>query len=191
MALPADYERDVDHPAPSFHHVGPWTLQDVLALPEDSSQRVELIDGALLVSPVGTYPHQRLLFRIAMALETACPPELEATAGINVLLSNRRMLIPDITVNTRGETGLTLPAAELVLAGEVLSPSTRLQDLTLKRRLYAEAGVPFHLVIDLKGGEVVATLSELENGEYVETVRSTGGFLKLERPFPVTIELSR
>lgn len=51
MALPADYEHEAGHPAPWFqHHEGPWTLEEVLALPEDPSQRVELVDGALLVS---------------------------------------------------------------------------------------------------------------------------------------------
>lgn len=191
MALPADYEQDLGHPAPSFHHDGPWTLEEVLALPEDPSQRVELVDGALLVSPLGTGRHQMLVGDCYAALRAACPPDYEAMPGVNVGLSGGRMLIPDFTVNSVGFRGLLLPVHDLLLAGEVLSPSTRLQDLTLKKRLYGEAGVPFYLVVDPRNGEPVATLFELDGVEYVESARSTGGVLKLRRPFPVTIELSR
>jgi hypothetical protein len=59
-----------------------------------------------------------------------------------------------------GEDGLTVPVADLVLVGEVLSSASRFVDLVWKRKLYAEAA------------------------------RSEAGVLKLERPFPVTIELS-
>ncbi|MFD0200757.1 MULTISPECIES: Uma2 family endonuclease [Saccharothrix] len=190
MALPADYEHDVGHPAPPWHHNGPWTLEEVLAMPEDPSQRVELVDGALLVSPLGTGRHQMLVGDCYAALRAACPPGHEVMPGLNVGLSGGRMLIPDFTVNRAGFRGLLLPVQDLLLAGEVLSPSTRVQDLTLKKQLYAEAGVPFYLVVDPRGGEPVATLFELDGVDYVESARSGGGVLKLERPFPVTIELS-
>jgi Uma2 family endonuclease len=193
MALPADYEStlaDYEYFHPLLAHDGPWTLHEVMALPEDSSQRVELVDGSLIMSPIGNLHHQRLLFRIARALESACPPGLEALPGLNLQLSESRMLIPDFSVSVSGAEGLLLPAAELVVAGEVLSPSNRVNDLVLKRKLYAEAGIPFYLVVDPKEVEVTATMFELEAGEYVESARSKGGVLKLERPFPVTIELS-
>ncbi|WP_367136846.1 Uma2 family endonuclease [Saccharothrix sp. HUAS TT1] len=187
MALPADYE----YSRPLLAHEGPWTLEDVMALPEDTLQRVELIDGALLMSPIGNLRHQRLLFDIATVLRDACPPGLEVLPGLNLQLSGSRMLIPDFTVSVAGVEGLLLPAADLVVAGEVLSPSNRVNDLVLKRKLYAEAGIPFYLVVDPKEVEVTATMFELAAGEYVEVERSEGGVLKLERPFPVTIELSR
>ncbi|MEV1114614.1 Uma2 family endonuclease [Actinosynnema sp. NPDC049800] len=193
MALPADYGStlaDYEYSHPLLAHDGPWTLNEVMALPEDSSQRVELVDGSLIMSPIGNLRHQRLLFRIATAFDAACPPGLEALPGLNLEISGTRMLIPDFTVNVAGEEGLLLPAAHLVVAGEVLSPSNRVNDLVLKRKLYADAGIPFYLVVDPEGGDVTATMFELRAGEYVEAARSEGGVLKLERPFPVTIELS-
>jgi hypothetical protein len=42
-------------------HHGPWTLDDVLALPEDHSQRVEPADGSWVVNPPGDYRHQHLI----------------------------------------------------------------------------------------------------------------------------------
>jgi hypothetical protein len=94
-----------------------------LGLPEDHSQRVELVDGSLVVSPMG----------------------------------------------------------------EVISPSTRVNDLVLKRRLYAEAGVPFYLVVDPNG---TTYLLEPQGAEYVEIARESDGAMTLDRPFPVTIGLS-
>jgi Uma2 family endonuclease len=175
---------------PILDHYGPWTLDDVMALPEETTQRVELIDGSLLVSPRGTNPHQRVLGDAVMVLASACPTGLEALPGCNVLLSDDRMLIPDFLVAVVGEMGLLLPVADLVLAGEVVSESTRLRDLLLKRRVYAEAGVPFYLVVDPTEAVTAVTMFELDGGEYVQTASGEGGVVKLERPFPVTIELS-
>ncbi|MEV0680510.1 Uma2 family endonuclease [Actinosynnema sp. NPDC050436] len=186
MALP----QDVGPEYSAFDHEGPWSVEDVLALPEDQHQRVEVVDGTLLVSPLGVYRHQRLLFRIAMALESACPAGLEATSGINVQVASDSLLIPDFTVNTPGPHGLAVHVEDLVLVGEVVSPSTRFKDYGIKRQRYAEAGVPFYLLVDPKDDIAVATLFELEDGEYVEVARSEAGELKLDRPFPVTIELS-
>ena len=50
--------------------------------------------------------------------------------------------------------------------------------------------MPFYLVVDPTGGAPAAVLFELDGVEYRESSRSTGAVLKLERPFPVTIELS-
>ncbi|MEU0470146.1 hypothetical protein ABZ215_39635 [Amycolatopsis sp. NPDC006131] len=44
--------------------VEPWTVEDVLDLPEDRGCRIELVDGALLVSPAPRSGHQRLLQRL-------------------------------------------------------------------------------------------------------------------------------
>ncbi|RKT56815.1 hypothetical protein [Saccharothrix australiensis] len=62
MARPSD-----DRPEGMSHHAGPWTPDDVLAMPGDRLQRVEPADGALLVGPRGTHRHERSAFRL-MAL---------------------------------------------------------------------------------------------------------------------------
>jgi len=183
MMVPADYLLP--------KHTGTWTLEDVLALPEDNSQRVELVDGSLIVSPLGTSHHQSLIGDAYAALRSACPPGYQATVELNVGLPDGGLLIPDFTVTKRpGFKGLLFPVGELALVGEVVSPSTRFKDYGVKRQRYAEAGVPFYLVIDPKGAEVAATLFELVAGEYVEVARSEAGVLKLLHPYPVTIELS-
>lgn len=182
MAAPAEYLLP--------HHHGPWTLDDVLSLPEDNSQRIELVDGALIVSPMGTARHQRLVGRAFAALDSAAPAEYEATVELNVGLSGGRLLIPDFTVVRRtGFDGLLFPVRDVLLLGEVISPSTRANDLVLKRELYAEAGVRYYLIVDPKPEVTLSCLLELVDGEYQEIARSEGGTLVLDRPFPVTIPL--
>jgi Uma2 family endonuclease len=168
-------------------HAGPWSLDDVLSLPEDNSQRVELVDGMLLVSPLGSYRHQQLAGRAFGALVAACPDYLEATIELNVLLSSGRLVIPDFTVVRPREAGVMFPVSDVVLVGEVFSPSTRLNDKGLKRSLYAQAGIEYYLMVDPEPHVVEATLLELQDGEYVEIAVSKGGVLETERPFPVSI----
>ena len=94
MAAPAEARPDVLLPA----HEGPWTLDDVLSLPEDNSQRIELVDGMLYVSPLGNALHQRLVFNASYSLRSECPKEFETTIELNVQFDGDRLFIPDFTV---------------------------------------------------------------------------------------------
>ncbi|CAL9371454.1 hypothetical protein SUDANB95_00869 [Actinosynnema sp. ALI-1.44] len=178
-----------DRAHPVADHPGPWTADHLLtAFPEDRLQRVEVVEGALLASPRRLPRHQALVADACFALSQARPPDLDVIPGANLRLADDTLLVPDVVVCAPGDDGLTVPVADLVLVGEVVSAGTRFVDTTWKRRLYAEAGVPYYLIVDPKGP--AATVFELDAGEYVEAARSEAGVLKLERPFPVTIELS-
>lgn len=185
MAAPAE-TAPADYLLP--RHVGPWALDDVLSLPEDNSQRIELVDGMLLVSPLGSYRHQNLVFDAAAALRAACPDHFQTTIELNVLLSSGRLVIPDFTVVTPREAGVMFPVSDVVLVGEVLSPSTRLNDEGLKRGLYARAGIAYYMMVDPEPRVPEATLLELQGTEYVEIAQSVNGVLEIDRPFPVTIK---
>ncbi|MGI5505635.1 Uma2 family endonuclease [Lentzea sp. CA-135723] len=185
MAAPAETAPD-QYLLP--RHVGPWSLDDVLSLPEDNSQRIELVDGMLLVSPLGSVRHQEVVFDTAASLRGACPVHLKTTIELNVLLSNGRLVIPDFTVVKPREAGVMFPVSDVVLVGEVFSPSTRLNDEGLKRSLYADARIPYYLMVDPSRVVVEATLLELQGDQYVEIATSDAGVLETERPFPVTIK---
>lgn len=179
-------------PVESFpQHPMPWTINELLALPEDSSQRLELVDGTVIVSPAPDRRHQRLLCRLVVQLDAAVPPGLAVEPGINLVLGDKRLLIPDLAVTTTpGANGVYATGSEVMIAVEITSPSSRTYDRVLKRQMYADAGVPYYLVVDAGPNTPVMVLYSLTDGGYVEATRSRDGTLKVDFPFVVALELA-
>lgn len=178
-------------PAEAFpQHPAVWTLDEVLALPEDQGGRVELVDGTVVVSPAPTSKHQRVLHRLQVDLDAAVPPEYELLPGVNVVLSGSRLLIPDLTIVTDpGADTVYYKGDQVLMAVEIHSPSTRTYDRALKRQLYAEAGVPYLLLVDPAADPMEASCQMLDGDGYREVARAVRGLLVLAEPFMVTIAL--
>jgi Uma2 family endonuclease len=173
-----------------FDHAGPWTEEEYLSLP-DSWRRVELVDGALLVSPNPAFPHQRLARNLLYALDAAAPEQYEVMDAINVRIRPGRILIPDIAVTDwPGFTEAVIPADRVILAVEITSPSNAGDDRVLNPEQYARAGIPHYLRIDLDRDTVAATAYTLTAGAYrpVATAEQAG-CLHLDVPFAVTLDL--
>lgn len=80
-------------------------------------------------------------------------------------------------------------SAVVVLAAEIGSPSTKVQGRVLKRHLYAESGIRFHLLVDCASKPVQAKLYELTDGEYRVIATSEDGRLVLRRPCAAEVNL--
>src|SRR3546814_13900021 len=107
---------------------------------------------------------------LSVLLSQACPPHLKALAApFDVVLDDQTGVQPDLLVAGRGAfTENNLPTAPL-LAIEILSPSTRLVDLTLKQAANERAGVASYSVVDPVAtrplpGLVQSGVSEPEQG---------------------------
>jgi Uma2 family endonuclease len=150
----------------------PLTRADLDAMPDDG-HRYELIDGALIVTPAPGRRHQTVVGELHVLLHAACPPDLQVLlAPFDVALAMDTVVQPDLLVARRSDlTDRDLPAAPL-LAVEVLSPSTRHIDLSLKRARYEVAGVSSYWVVDPLAPSLTAW--ELVNGEYVEQAHVVG-----------------
>jgi Uma2 family endonuclease len=173
-----------------LEHVGPWTEQDYLALPED--RRIELLDGGLLMSPSAGSRHQRLSFQLCYALGRAAPSGLEVLEAINVRVAPGRILIPDLVVVTKPGLDLTVwDPAEVAMIVEIVSPGSIAADRAIKPQLYSAAGIEHYLRIELNGPGPSGAAYRLQQGCYVEVVSSTSGqVLRLAEPFGVDLDLA-
>jgi Uma2 family endonuclease len=163
-----------------------WTVADLARTPDDGL-RYELVDGVLLVSPAPSNRHQIAVGELFALLRAACPPDARVMpAPTDYQPTDRRSLQPDLLVARRTDVGDDPISAPLLLAVEVLSPSTRSVDLLLKRGVYAESGVAAYWLVDPAVPSV--RVLRLVDGEYVEAGSAQGRqALELVEPFPVLV----
>jgi len=131
-----------------------WTPDEVWALPDDGN-RYECIDGVLLVTPSPTWSHQRTLMRLSLIIAPYVAAQrlgeaLASPADIQLNVGN--LVQPDLFVIPALAIGRTAGAwtdvRDLLLAVEVLSPSTARYDRTLKRRHYQRSMVGEYWIVD-------------------------------------------
>jgi Uma2 family endonuclease len=169
----------------------PFTRADLEQSPDDG-RRYEIIDGTLIVSAAPSRLHQRAVLRLALALTNACPAEYEVlVAPFAVALAEDTEMQPDIVVGRMDDfTDRDLPVAPL-LAVEVLSPSTRLIDVNVKRERFQRARTPSFWTIDPVARPKDARLTVWELGKtrrYRKVVTVTGDeAYAATQPFPVTV----
>lgn len=131
-----------------------WTAVMVRALPDDG-RRYEVVDGELLVTPAPQLLHQRAAFLFAQRLagwlgQRRIGEVFMSPADIE--FSSRRLVQPDVFVAPL--VAGRLPATwrdirTLVLAAEILSPSSARADRQVKRRLYQTQRVPEYWIVDI------------------------------------------
>lgn len=131
-----------------------WTAAMVRALPDDGF-RHEVIDGEHLVTPAPTWTHQRavreLVRRLLPYLAEHGVGEL-LFAPADVEFDEHNLVEPDLFVVPL--VGGKKPRAwedvrSLLLAVEVLSPSTARTDRLAKRRLYQRESVAEYWMVDV------------------------------------------
>ncbi|MEU2132386.1 Uma2 family endonuclease [Streptomyces gelaticus] len=174
-------------------HTGPWTVADVLALPEDRSVRYELLGESLMMSPAPGLRHQRASFRLHVALDAAARAAgapVEILEAINVTLPSG-LVVPDIVVADAGATvddGVSIDAEAVQLVVELVSPGNKTMDRKFKPMLYAEAAIPHYWRLEFDPAPRLV-ITELENGRYVEqTTALSGEVTRLDAPFPFAID---
>ena len=121
-----------------------WTAREVRQLIADSplaTPRYELVDGELLVTPSPNEPHQRAVLLLVLALHEYLernPIGQVYMSPFDVELEPDTIVQPDAFVLPMPEVERVrteMPARELLVAAEVLSPTSRRGDRVAKRPL--------------------------------------------------------
>jgi Uma2 family endonuclease len=175
-------------------HGRPFTVDDLEGMPDDGN-RYELIDGMLLVSPAPDWPHQEMGAELFFQLRLRFPPGVRVlTAPFAVRTGTDSEVQPDVLVARFADlnrNSRNLPVAPL-LAVEVLSPSTRLKDLNLKKAHYERIGVASYWILDPNEPGSLTVFELDDEGRYQQVAHVEGDeeFVATS-PFPVTIVPAR
>jgi Uma2 family endonuclease len=132
-----------------------WTPDDVRALNEESATtRYECVDGELLVTPGPSWDHQHVIGRLFRTIADYLDIHrigYPFFAPADVRLTGDSLMQPDLFVaplvdGMRPRGGQAVD--RLLLAVEVLSPSSGRGDRVVKRRLHQRAGTPEYWIVD-------------------------------------------
>ena len=175
---------------PASYHAGPWTIDEVLELP-DNGMRFELLDERLVVSSVPPPRHQRAARRLANLLEAGAPLNLETSIEVNLRIGVE-LLIPDVVLATSSSLDdvKVVRSADVHLVVEILSPGNTKFDRTWKPQRYAEGGIPTYLEVELDGvGAPLVTAFKLRGAGYVRIAEARAGeTFALTEPYDIRFD---
>jgi Uma2 family endonuclease len=132
-------------PDPLRQRLANYTIEDVLALPDDAP-RVELRDGVIIVVPSPTFGHQTIASLLWMWLRQHAPLDLAPVTAVGVAISHRNTLEPDVLLLRQPVVSGShyFDPEQVALVVEVVSPGTRRRDRLEKPADYAAAGIPHY-----------------------------------------------
>jgi len=169
---------------PSFE--GLLDALDQLDLPD--GYKAEIIKGNIVVSPWSKAYYADVMDLVCDQLRPYLPEEHRISWGplLYVFPGAERAYGPDIHAahrRTRRTTSNRLDGEGLSFVAELTSPSTRIDDLTDKVRVYAKAGVPVYLVLDMQEEEASLFLEPYEHGYKSRLTKPFGEKLYIPDPF--------
>ncbi|NJC70088.1 Uma2 family endonuclease [Planosporangium thailandense] len=168
-----------------------WTAEDLRRL-APSGHRRELIDGVVLVEPAPGPFHEAVGALLGTRMGVLCPPGHSVTQGVTVRFGDQRCFIPDVAVvigDRCVDPSRWLVPREILIAIEVVAPTSLLMDRITKPALYAAAGIPYYWRVETDGGIEVSTY-RLDLVE--EVYRLTGEFrntIDVPVPWPIKIPI--
>ena len=109
-------------------------------------EKWELIEGKPVLSPSANHVHQTIVGNLIFALRLRRTAVWEVIPGIGVVVSETSIPIPDVLVRPAGRLD-DWKCNDMIVAFEVLSPSTADHDLRWKRKAYPELASMQHYVV--------------------------------------------
>ncbi|MEV5985760.1 Uma2 family endonuclease [Streptomyces sp. NPDC052051] len=173
-----------------------YTVDDLFTLP-DLPPHTELLDGSLVfVSPQRRF-HSTVIDLLVTGLRTTVPKHLKVRREMTVVLDRHNGPEPDISVlHAEADTGpeqSRYEASDVVLAIEVVSPSSEGRDRQYKPLKYAMAGIPYFWLVEMVGAPERPAVRTYELDPVTKTYTPTGTHydrLKLGVPYDIDIDIT-
>jgi Uma2 family endonuclease len=148
----------------------PLTIDDLQRMRDASNDRLELIEGELLVTPAPTPLHQDIagsLYTLFRSVVFESGRGRVYFAPLDVRFAENTVVQPDLIVVLSDRPILTEARVEGApsLAVEIISPSTVDHDRVAKRDLYARYGVPEYWLVDPEKA-TITIFSDPQRGHY-------------------------
>jgi Uma2 family endonuclease len=130
--------------SPIMHASEPLTTKDFFALDVDDKFKVELLGGALTLSPSPKPWHGDVGLELRDTLKTALGPAFRIYLDLDVEVDEETVVRPDVFVmrSQSHDPDSVAKAPEVLLAIEIMSPGSRTNDRQVKPALYRDAGIP-------------------------------------------------
>jgi Uma2 family endonuclease len=170
------------------------SIEEFDELPADSSHRLEIEDGRLLVMNRPAGRHSKAAQRLTLQLNQQLPKDLEAVIEFEAELTDgpspRR--VPDVVVCIEEcSDNARIRADEIRLAVEIVSPGeSASRDYIKKPAEYAANGIPTTWVINIQESPTSLTVYTLDDtGQYHFTSPIIGSYTGHVGGHEVTIDL--
>lgn len=167
------------------------TAADLSHEPEDGLRR-ELHDGVVLVVPPPNDDHSWEVLAAYRALSAAAPDDIYILHDVGVHVGLRRLYVPDLVVVYRGTAFYDngYDPGGVLLAVEVVSPSSVTLDRITKPAVYAEQGIPFYWRIEAEPRLLCHRLAPATGGYVLDRELAPGEKAELSTPWPVTVDMA-
>lgn len=166
-----------------------YTIADLEAWPDDEALRYELEDGCLIVSPSPPNSHNIAATQLAHLILTGLGGDWRVAAAGAVLFDARNYREPDLVVIRReGARSAYADPADVLLAVEVMSPSSIRRDRLIKPAQYAAAGIAHYW--RLEPADRLLVTYALDGDLYRETGRFTDDVV-IDEPVPLRFPLAQ
>lgn len=160
---------------------GLLSLEQWDAVELDPTRRWELNEGTIIMSPRPHPRHQRMSKRLTRLLDDHLPAGLEAVPEIEVTTSASfppSVRDPDIVVipnRVFDRHSARVPAEDVVLAVEIVSPGSRGTDHVMKLYEYAKAGIAHYWIVDPEAPPLDRFLAYRLEGEIYRRIAALDG----------------
>ncbi len=134
---------------------GPMTVEEFYGFTDTrpDEEKWELIDGEPVLNASPSPIHQRIIKNVLVALtlqERAADASWVTLPGLGVRVSRTNRPEPDVLIipnRASSQDPLERDTSEVIVAFEVLSPSTKERDLRWKRTAYTSLGSLTHYIV--------------------------------------------